>query len=175
MSGGAREERLSRQQVELLYPLFRCHYWMGVNNSVAVRHGYFATPLVDLASVRLALRVPLRWKNAGTLQSRLIAALHPAIAAQNSAYGFRFDVGPGWKARLGDWAACARPVRLRPLINATRRRLRNVQVSSALLQRYRTLLPGEWCMDSLLDLTRLADDGALGRALSIEVAWRRLF
>jgi asparagine synthase (glutamine-hydrolysing) len=167
-------ERLTRAQVELLYPLFRCHYWMGVNNSVAVRHGYYATPLVDLTSVRLALRVPLRWKNAGALQSHLIAALHPGIAAQPSAYGFRFDAGPGWKARLDEWATCARPVPLRPLINATRRRLRNVRVGPAVWERYRALLPGEWRMDSLLDLTQLADDCALGRALAIEVVWRRI-
>jgi asparagine synthase (glutamine-hydrolysing) len=167
-------QRLSRKQVELLYPLFRCHYWMGVNNSVAVRHGYYATPLVDLASVCLALRVPLRWKNAGALQSRLVAALHPAIAAQPTAYGFRLDVGPGRQARLAERAACARPVWLRPLINATRRRLQHVRVAPALLQRYRTLLPGEWHMDPLLDLTQLTDNGALGRALAIEVVWRRI-
>lgn len=167
-------ERLSRAQVELLYPLFRCHYWMAVNNSVAVRHGCYATPLVDPTSVRLALRVPLRWKNAGALESHLVAALHPTIAAQPSAYGFRFDVGPGWRARLAEWSACARPVRLRPMINAIRRRLRKVRVAPALLQRYRALLPGEWRTDSLLDLTQLADDRALGRALAVEVVWRRL-
>lgn len=170
----AGSEPLSRAQVELLYPLFRCHHWMGVNNSLAVRHGYYATPLVDLTSVRLALRVPLRWKNAGVLESRLVTALHPAIAAQPSAYGFRLDAGPGWRARLAEWAACARPVRLRPLINATRRRLRHVRVAPALLHRYRALLPGEWRMDPLLDLAQLADDHALGRALAIEVVWRRL-
>lgn len=36
----AGNERLTRAQVELLYPLFRCHYWMGTQNSVSVRHGY---------------------------------------------------------------------------------------------------------------------------------------
>lgn len=168
-------ERLSRIAVELLYPLFRCHFWMGLNNSVGVRHGYYATPLVDLASVRMALRAPLRWKNAGTLQSRLITALHPGIAAQSSAYGFRFDVGPGWKARLAEWATCARPVSLRPLINATRRSLRNVRVAPAVLRRYRAILPGEWRMDSLLHLEQLPDDRALGRALAVEVVWRRIF
>lgn len=168
-------ERLSRAQVELLYPLFRCHYWMGVNNSVAVRHGYYATPLVDLKTVRMALRLPLRWKNAGSFQSRLIAALHPGIAAQPSAYGFGFDAGPDWKARLAEWATRARPVALRPVINATRRRLQNVRVAPAVWQHYRALLPGEWCVDSLLDLRQLADDRALGRALSVELVWRKMF
>lgn len=168
-------ERLTRAQVELLYPSFRCHYWMGVNNSVSIRHGYYTTPLADRESVRLAQRLPLRWKNAGAFQCRLIAALHPGIAAQPSAYGFSFDEGPGWTARLAEWATCARPVRLRPLINATRRHLGNVRVAPELLQRYRGLLPGEWQMDRLLDLAQLADGGALGRALAIEVVWRRIF
>jgi len=171
----AGKERLTRAQVELLYPLFRCHYWMGVNNSVSVRHGYYATPLADRESVRLAQRLPLRWKNAGAFQSRLVVALHPGIAAQPSAYGFRFDEGPDWKARLAEWATCARPVRLRPLINATHRRLGNVRVAPELLQRYRELLPGEWQMDPLLDLAQLTDGGALGRALAIEVVSRRIF
>ncbi|MEO6800725.1 MAG: asparagine synthase [Rhodanobacter sp.] len=172
---GVGNARLTRAQVELLYPLFRCHYWMGVNNSVSIRHGYYTTPLADRESVRLAQRLPLRWKNAGAFQSRLVAALHPGIAAQPSAYGFSFDEGPGWTARLAEWATCARPVRLRPLINATRRHLDNVQVAPELLQRYRELLPGEWQMDPLLDLAQLADGGALRRALSIEVVWRRIF
>ncbi len=167
--------RLTRSQVELVYPLFRCHYWMGVNNSVTVRHGYYATPLVDLELMRLARRVPLRWKNAGTFQGRLIAALHPGIASQSSSYGFRFDQGPGWKARLAEQLVCARPARLRPLINAVRRNLRNVRAAPDTLLRYRELLPGEWCVDSLLDLRQLPDDGALGRALAVEVLWRRLF
>lgn len=170
----AADTRLERRQVELLYPLFRCHYWMGVNNGVAVRHGYYATPLVDPELVRLAQRVPLRWKQAGTLESRLIAALHPGIAAQPSGYGFRFDTGPDRKARFAEWATCARPVRLRPLIGATRRRLQHVRVASELLERYRKLLPGPWCMDPLLDLRQLPDAGALGRALAVEVVWRRI-
>jgi asparagine synthase (glutamine-hydrolysing) len=147
---------------------------MGVNNSVAVRQGYYATPLIDLQSVRMALRVPLRWKNAGAFQSRLVTALHPGIAAQPSAYGFRFDVGPGWKARLEEWATCVRPVRLRPLINATHSTLRNVRAAPVLLRQYRKLLPGEWHIDPLLDLAKLADDRALGRALAIEMVWRRI-
>ncbi len=166
--------RLTRRQVELLYPLFRCHYWMGVNNSVAVRHGHYTTPLLDTELVRLAQRIPLRWKNAGAFESRLVAALHPGIAALGSSHGFRFDTGPGWRARMAEQLTCARPVGLRPLIGAARRRLHNVRVSPGVFRQYRALLPGEWHMDPLLDLRQLPDDGALGRALAVEVVWRRL-
>ena len=174
MSHG-RSERLTRAQVELIYPLFRCHFWMGVNNSVAVRHGYYTTPLVDLELVRLSKRLPQRWKDAGYFQSHLIAAIHPGIAAQPSEYGFSFDVGPGWTAQLAEWATCARPVWLRPWINAARRRVGDIRVAPELLLRYRNLLPGEWRMDTILDLEKLPDGGALARALAIEVVWRRLF
>lgn len=167
--------RLTRQQVELLYPLFRCHFWMAVNNSVGVRHGHYFTPLVDLELVRMAQQLPLRWKNAGAFQSRLVAALHPGAATQLSEYGFRFDDGPDWKARLAERLVCARPPRLRPLINAARRNLKNVRAAPDTLQMYRALLPGEWRLDSLLDLGQLPDNTALRRALAVEVVWRRIF
>lgn len=166
---------LTRQQVELVYPLFRCHFWMAVNNSVAVRHGYYSTPLVDLGLVRMTQHLPLRWKNAGAFQSRLVAALHPEAAAQLSAYGFRFDDGPNWKARLAERLVCARPPKLRPLINAARRNLQNIRVAPDTLEQYRELLPGEWRLDSLLDLGQLPDNTALRRALAVEVVWRRIF
>jgi asparagine synthase (glutamine-hydrolysing) len=70
---------------------------------------------------------------------------------------------------------CARPVFARPLINATRRRLQAQRVSADMLARYRALLPGEWRMDPVLDLGCLPDNQALGRALAVEIAWRKLF
>jgi asparagine synthase (glutamine-hydrolysing) len=165
---------LQRTQIELAYPLFRCHYWMAVNNSVAVRHGYYATPLLDLGSVQLACGLPLAWKNAGSLQSRLIARFHRGIADQPSEYGFRFSEGPGRRARFNEWATCMRPVSARPLINATRRRLHRSTVVPGFMTRCRSLLPGDWRLDPVLDLAKLADNTAFARALAVEVAWREL-
>ncbi|TAM96046.1 MAG: asparagine synthase [Rhodanobacteraceae bacterium] len=164
----------TREQVELLYPLFRCHFWMSVNNSVAVRHGHYATPLVDVNLVRLTCRLPLAWKNAGRLEGCLIARLHPGVASQQSAYGFRFTDGPDWRARFAEWRVCMRPAFVRPFINATRRRLRKPGVSPDMIAHCRALLPGEWRMDPLLDLARLPDNQAFARALAVEVVWRHL-
>lgn len=165
---------LTRAQIELLYPLFRCHHWMSVNNSVGVRHGYYATPLAELATVRLTWGLPLAWKNAGRLESLLIAKLHAGMASQPSSYGFRFSDGPGWRARASDWATRARPVSLRPCINAVHRRVGKAGVSATMARRCRSLLPGEWRLDPVLDLTRLPSKGAFARALAIEVVWREL-
>ncbi|WP_240922447.1 asparagine synthase [Oleiagrimonas sp. C23AA] len=165
---------LTRFQIELLYPLFRCHYWMSVNNSLAIRHGYYMTPLVDLKLIRLSQRLPLRWKNAGYFESQLISFLHSDIAKQPSAHGFKFSEGPGLSARLSEVATCYRPVGLRPMINATRRRLGKVRVAPTQLKRYRKLLPGEWVVDSFLDLSHLPDNVSLARALALEIVWRRI-
>jgi asparagine synthase (glutamine-hydrolysing) len=166
--------RLLREEVELLYPLFRCHFWMSVNNSVATRHGCYSTPLVDLNTVRLASRLPLPWKNAGWLESRLIARLHPGIANQPSSYGFRFSDGPDRRARLKEWANCMRPVFARPLINAARRRLHKIGTGAGMIVHYRSLVPGEWRLDPVLDLGHLPDNAAFSRALAVEIAWREL-
>lgn len=174
LEGPTARQALDRRQVELIYPLFRCHHWMGVNNSVSIRHGYYATPLMDLNTVRLAWQLPMAWKNAGRLESALVTKLHHRIADQPSAYGFRFSDGPGLRAHCKEWSTCARPVFARPYINAARRRLRKLGVAPSLMAHCRTLLPGEWRLDPVLDLKRLPDDHAFARALAVELAWREL-
>lgn len=174
VEGGGARRALCRAQVELLYPLFRCHFWMGVNNSVAVKHGYYMTPLIDFNTVRLAQGLPLRWKNAGTLESRLIVALHPGLAGQPTTYGFRFADGPDRRARLSEAVTRIRPAWARPYINALHRRTARSHMPETLRARSRALLPGEWRMDRLLDVARLPDAGAVARALSVEVVWRKL-
>jgi asparagine synthase (glutamine-hydrolysing) len=164
----------SREAIESLYPFFRCHYWMSVNNSLALRMGHFLTPLVDLELARDACLLPLAWKNAGLLEARLIAALNSKAAAQMSSYGFRFADGPGLWARASEWGMLLRPVAMRPGINALRRRLGGVRAPANLVARWRQRLPGEWRIESALDLSRLTDTSALSRALALEVVARRL-
>lgn len=165
---------LAREQTELVYPLFRCHHWMGLNNSVALRQGPFMTPLVDLQTVRAACMLPLAWKNAGLFEARLITSLHRSIASRPSAYGFRFSDGPDLRARWVEWSTGMRPVFARPLINAARRRLRKGAASAEVIARYRKLLPGEWRLDGVLDLQHLPDDVSLARAMSVELVTREL-
>ena len=174
VADGATGQPLRREQVELLYPLFRCHHWMSVNNSVATRHGYYATPLMDLTTVTLAWQLPLAWKNAGKLESRLVEELDLTVARQPSAYGFRFSKGPSRRAQFSEWIHSMRPVRSRPLINATRRRLHGLGVGAEMIVHGRSLLPGEWRLDRMLDLSRLPSNLAFARAIAVEVAWRKL-
>jgi hypothetical protein len=170
-----RPDVLSRRAVELVYPLFRCHHWMGLNNTAVLRHGYFCTPLVDLTTVNFAASLPLHWKNAGMFESRLIVALHRRIASYPSAYGFRMIQGPGWRARLNEAVTCSRPVWARPAINALHRCVKNGRNAAApVLKKWRDVLTGTWILDPVLDFSRLDDPAMLSRLLAVEIVARDL-
>jgi asparagine synthase (glutamine-hydrolysing) len=110
---GVTDDRLERWQVELLYIIFRCRYWMGRNNSLNSRLGDALTPFIDYGLVGDALAIPLAYKNHGILEARMIAAISPALAAYPSDYGHDFAHPPPVKRRLKDWATMARPPALR--------------------------------------------------------------
>jgi asparagine synthase (glutamine-hydrolysing) len=168
----SRDRRMTRGFLELLYPLFRCHHWMGLNNSLALRQGQFHTPLLDLGMVRRACRVPLRWKNAGLFESRLITTLEARIASHPSTYGFAFNEGPGESARILEWLTRIRPPGARPLINAAKRVMGGAHRRSAMDARHREHLPGQWWLDDCLELAHLSDDQAVSRAFAVEVMQR---
>lgn len=108
-------DRLSRTDIEAVYPLFRCRYWMGKNNSVNNRLGPALTPFIDANVVPDALAVPLRYKNSGRFEARLIARTDPALATYLSDYGHSFADAPPLCRRLRDRLTYARPPRLRRL------------------------------------------------------------
>lgn len=112
---GTDADRLSRVEVEAVYPLFRCRYWMGLNNSVNNRLGPALTPFIDVNVVPDALSVPLRYKNSGMFEARLIRAVDPALAAYLSDYGHSFADDPHARRRLKDLTVYMRPPRLRRL------------------------------------------------------------
>ena len=108
-----RRRPLSRRDVELVYALFRLRFWMGRNNSVAVRNGAFMTPLVSPRLVELAATVPLAWKTYGALEAAIIGRLSPRVAGGASNYGFSFSSGPTAAYRRYINATLYRPIVVR--------------------------------------------------------------
>ena len=172
---GAQHARLTRQQVELAYPLFRCRYWMGRNNSVNNRLGFAVTPFCTAAPIAVAATVPLALKNAGRLQARMIALADPKLAAYPSAYGFSFAGPPParyrFKAALDRW----RPMALR----ANAYRLRNRRPAAPplyLSEPYRraVLGPRFELVTRYIDPAKATDGRQLNRIASLEYLLRRL-
>ncbi len=110
---GVRGSRLERNQVEFIYPAFRCRFWMGRNTSINNRFGWALTPFVDHNIVRPAMAIPLGYKNHGRFEARLIREISPDLARYPSSYGHGFATDPPLGRVLKDWATYIRPTYLR--------------------------------------------------------------
>ena len=112
---------LSRRDVERVYPEFRCRFWMGRNNSVNNRLGPALTPFIDENVVPDTLGLPLRIKNFGRFEARLIRAINPRLAAYDTVYGHGLATEPPLKRIIKDLKTYARP----PIVRRFTYRLKN--------------------------------------------------
>jgi hypothetical protein len=116
--------RLSRQWVEQAYPRIRCRSLFGREISLESRQGAYLMPFLSQHVVAEAMKLPMRLKQAGEFESRLLAAIDPELAAQPSAYGHSFTHGPDRRHRRAEWSSRIRPTWLRQRSYAIQRRLR---------------------------------------------------
>ncbi|RLA56452.1 MAG: hypothetical protein DRR04_14035 [Gammaproteobacteria bacterium] len=110
---GTQRVRLTRPEIEWLYPMFRCRFWMGRNNAVNNRLGFVLTPFIDYALVKMAVQVPMRFKNHGRFEAALIRAASPQLAGYGSVYGHSFVGTPPINRILNDYGTMLRPTVLR--------------------------------------------------------------
>lgn len=172
---GATDGRLTRQQVEAVYPLFRCTYWTGLNNSVNNRLGHAWTPFLDAELISVALDVPLAYKNMGRLEGRMIAMLDPALAAHSSVYGRAFDRPPGAAERLKDLASRWRPPLLRRLTYRLKRRTASPWTGPLERRRLaRVIDPSCPIMSRYFRLDAVRDPEQLRRICTLEYMFERL-
>ncbi len=168
-------EPLTREQVEYVYPAFRCGYWMGRNNSINARLGFALTPFIDRDLVRLAARVPLRLKNHGRFEAALIRAVSPALAAYRSDYGHAFDREPPLSRIVKDYATLLRPPRLRRYTYRLRNRKprpRPAWLEARMLER--VLDPAMPVMSRFFHVGRVNDPEAFARIATLEYLFAAL-
>jgi asparagine synthase (glutamine-hydrolysing) len=161
---------MSRAQIEYLYPVFRCGYWMGRNNAINNRLGGALTPFIDANVVPAALAVPLALKNAGRFEAALIRAVDPKLAAYASAYGHDFAHPPPLKARAAERIGLARPPWLRRHTFRLRHRRPEPRpwfLSDAYVGRVIDLsFP---CVAKLFDTARIVEAGQYNRLCTLEL------
>lgn len=173
---GTSKGRLTRPQVELVYPLFRCRYWMGRNNAVNSRFGSALTPFVDAALVNQTARVPMAYKNFGRFEARLISLASPALAAYPSDYGYAFDRPPPYSARLKAMTTYMRPPSLRRYMFRLRTRRQAVSYPYFLGEAFRNAVmePGFPRVARLFRPERLTDPGQFNRLCTLEYLCQKM-
>ena len=110
---GTSRDILERFEVELLFPIFRCRFWMGRNNALNNRFGYALTPFIEYKSVEAASYIPIREKNFGRIQGKMINKVNPVLASYISSYGHNFSNEPPLRRKITDSLTLFRPSWLR--------------------------------------------------------------
>lgn len=160
---------LSRQHVEMIYPLLRGRYWTSRNNSLAARSGHFLTPLLDPQIVKASARLPMHWKDYGKFEAKLIARLNPSLARFPLAYSFSPEQGPPAGYRLKTWLQHQRRPWLRAASVGVKRRLKGAtgkpQGSPSPLA-----MSQESPLDALLDASKFTDPAQSARFTTLHHA-----
>ena len=103
------DSKLSRCEIEALFPRLRFRYWLGRNTSTNCKFGLALTPFVDHLLTRVSNVIPIKYKNHGNFQGRLINATCPRIARYPSDYGHDFSSDAPLRSRIADLGTFLRP------------------------------------------------------------------
>jgi hypothetical protein len=168
---GVRDRRLTRAEVERVFPVFRCRYWMGKNSSINNRLGLMHTPLVEPVLVASAGAVPLSIKNSGKLAAALISRASPQLAQYPSAYGYPFHQDVPIMRRMADWISIHRPPRVRKVMFPLKTKLKESSLIEARrkVSHFGKLIDhSDWHTRGLIRYDRVLEPSQIRRLLTIE-------
>jgi asparagine synthase (glutamine-hydrolysing) len=123
---------LTRQQVEWLYPAFRCRAFFGKEISVVGRQGGYLLPFLAHEVVSAAITLPMHMKVAGRFEAELLACIDPELAAMPSAYGHDFTQAVSIAHRFSEWSTVRRPVIARKMSYRIRNRMGRIPDSQSM-------------------------------------------
>jgi len=112
---GAGSDALTRPQVEELYPKYRGRFWTGRDAQVNQRFGPMFFPYLEHAAISNTAKIPIRFKNLGLLQGRMIGHMNDRLARYPSDYGFALNGPRPPKYRLKTFLGTQRPPAMRKL------------------------------------------------------------
>lgn len=108
------QERLSRQEIEMLYVYMRVKYWMGYNTSIQNFRTFALIPLTEPVFAFPSWQIPIDEKDLGRFEAALICRLNPCLAAYSSAYGFNFADDIPLTAKIKNFLVVNSPIPIRP-------------------------------------------------------------
>jgi asparagine synthase (glutamine-hydrolysing) len=112
---GSNGDALRRDQVEALYPRFRGRFWTGRDAQVNQRFGTMFFPYLEPAAISNTARIPIRHKDLGRLQGRMIGRVNRRLGDYPSDYGFQLDGPRPLSYRVKSLISTQRPAALRKL------------------------------------------------------------
>ncbi|TCO80236.1 asparagine synthase (glutamine-hydrolysing) [Plasticicumulans lactativorans] len=85
---GVTGPRVTRAELEALYPLYRGRYWTARDVGLNQRFGRMLFPFMEAGVIAGMPGVPVAYKNYGRLEARIIEIIRPSLARHTTSYGF---------------------------------------------------------------------------------------
>jgi len=168
---GATGATLSREDVELVYPAFRCRFWTGRGTSVNNQFGSALTPFLEPNIVAGTVAIPVRFKNHGRFEAALIEALSPSLARYKTGYGHSLAGSVPFKRRLKDQLTLLRPPLVRRYAFRIKARLHG---SLDRARPFREVVdPSGGAMARYFRIPRVSDPGQYARICTLEYLFSR--
>lgn len=168
LSGGM----LSPVDAERVYPEFRLRSGAGSQLTNENERAHALVPYMEPVFVEISRRIPMRYRDFGDLNARLIECADPQLAAAPSAYGHPFTARMPVKNRLRRKLVRWIPLSLRPVMHRARRRLLAKPGFPFYLEPdflCEVFPDGVSHVSEYVDLGRVRDAGLLSRALTVEL------
>jgi asparagine synthase (glutamine-hydrolysing) len=162
--------KITRQQADMLYPLFRVRYWQSINNTINNQFTHALTPFVEPKLVFQSFSIPLRYKNVGHFQAALIRHIDVEIAKYPSVYGYNFYNEIGASRKLKDFLIRNTPLGVRPFLRRQKGR-KKYHKPYYLQEKYLDgiLRFDELAINEFVKVRQLEEPNFLSRALSLEL------
>ncbi len=132
---GADSDELKRYQIEQLYPNYRGRFWTGRDAQLNQRFGSMLFPFMEHLAISDTSKIPIKNKDFGYLQGRMIGQINSQLAAYPSDYGFALNGNRPLKYRLKTYLSTQRPPFVRKLSFRLKHRIKE-PVSTALSPEY---------------------------------------
>lgn len=174
---GTVDSRLSRSDVELLYPLIRGRYWTGQGVQSTQRFGHMFFPYLETGVIAGTADLPISWKDYGTFQGLMIKSLWPKLAEIPTDRGYLPGETPNLRHKLSYWGSKYRPVRLRRNSYLLQHRMGRLGLPDEFLKN--TYLEQVIDVDFpymryFLKLEKVRDNEVLNRAATLEYLFERV-
>lgn len=166
---------LTRIDVQKLLALNHYQYWGGTNQSLKGRFTHSFTPLMDVEFVQESFRIPMKYRNFGALNMKLIVHLDLHLAKQTSNYGYNFYDGPDVKQKTKELLRIHTPLMIRPLLRKyLRKRLPETQPSILRSDIISKMFQNDnFILDEYFHLENLDSLNMLSRFYTVEYYFRR--
>jgi hypothetical protein len=166
---GIRRDRLTRTEMEMLFPFLRNIYGAG-NNVANNQISPALLPFVEPRFIYPSFEIPIRWKLFGRFNEALLRAADPLLARHDSAYGHDFSHPPTLARKVKRLAEMKLPVSLRLAKRGWASKVARPLPYYLEDDYLREVLgAGPKAIDELVDTGRIGDPIRLSRALSAEL------